>query len=104
MDVGRARRLSLAIVAAVVSHVRMDRPNTAVAGAMGAGTKPAVSDLRFRRLLATTDPEDLRRGLVRAVHLLERTADVGALAEAIFYWGDPVRLRWAEDYYRSVTA
>jgi CRISPR system Cascade subunit CasB len=88
----------LAVVGAVLAHVRTQSA-LSIAEAMGSGDKPAVSDLRFRKLLAA-DPEELRVGMIRAVHLLGRTANVGALAESLFTWGDGRRLSWAEEYYR----
>lgn len=104
--VGGAETLSvweqqqLAVVGAVLAHVRT-LASGSVAAAMGVGERPAVSDLRFRRLLATKDPEELRVAMIRAVHLLGRAANVEVLADSIFTWGDPRRLQWAEDYYRG---
>lgn len=103
--VGGAQTLSdrdreqLAVVGAVLAHVRT-LSGGSVAEAMGVGDKPAVSDLRFRRLLATEDPEELRVAMIRTMHLLGGTADVAVLADSIFNWGDGRRLKWAEDYYR----
>ncbi len=106
--VGGARRLSpraqqqLAVVGAVLAHVR-GQSGGSVAEAMGkseGSSKPPVSDLRFRRLLATDDPEELRIGMIRAVRLLGCVVNVGALAESLIAWGDARRLTWAEEYYR----
>lgn len=67
-------------------------------GAMSDGERPAVSELRFRRLLESPDMGALFTGLRRALPLIGSSADPLALARDVFYWGDAVKKRWAYDY------
>lgn len=67
----------------------------------------AVSGLRFRRLLAKDDLEELTQALIRAVRLCDEQAPVLSLAADIFDWADPkrrekVRQAWAYEYYANV--
>ncbi len=76
----------------------------------GAG-RPALSELRFARLLRATDEQDFYTQLRRAVQLVNNTAQVPALAQDIHDWliefRDPgvchpsqrLQVRWASDYY-----
>lgn len=68
-------------------------------GVAGSGGRSAVSDLRFRQLLTADNPEDLRLRMIRAIHLLDRSANITLLSESLFYWNDSQRLAWAEQYY-----
>jgi CRISPR system Cascade subunit CasB len=73
---------------------------------------PRMSELRFRRMLAAAEPEDLLRQWRRAVHLAGRKANVASLADDLYTWlkelDDPeaqadrsVRFHWAYDYYQQ---
>lgn len=104
-DMQKLSHKGTALIAAVVVHVRDHSPKTLVAhmAAPREGSDRArMSELRFRRLLAYADPEDVRVPMIRAVRLVERKADVGALAEDLYRWthkGGYVKRRWAESYY-----
>ncbi len=71
----------------------------AVERAPGAG--PRVSDLRFRRLLAWDQHEDLHPQLRRVISLIEGRPDVVKLASDLFFWGDAMKKQWAYDYYAT---
>mgnify|MGYP000860977718 FL=1 len=58
-----------------------------------------VSGLRFRRLLATPERDQLLSPLVRALRLTGGRANLLEIARSAFFWGDRVRKRWAYDYY-----
>lgn len=99
-----------AVVAMVLAHVRADpkpgekgrRPTAArTVGrtSMGDPDSALMKPLRFRRLLACRDDEDLAREMRRLVALAGETVDVGDLARSILYWNDATRARWAFDYY-----
>lgn len=67
----------------------------------------AVSGLRFRRLLAMDNLDEVTQALIRAVRLCDEQAPVLSLAADIFDWADPqrrekVRQTWAYDYYANV--
>lgn len=88
---------TLAAVAAVLAHVESNDEKISAATQMGA----AVSDKRFRRLLAVEEGEveELMRQMVRLVSMLRRSANVPDLARAVRTWGDATRQRWAFDFY-----
>lgn len=62
--------------------------------------RPLLSELRFRRLLRTAWNDRLP-AFIRLVRLLGDKAKVSDLAESFLYWGDPVRQRWAFDYFHA---
>ncbi len=107
----------VATAALVLAHVRQSRsggsPLATVIGRRSfddANSAP-MSALRFRRLLAAADPDDLVRHLRRALALAGRDAaiDVGVLAVDILSWPDPAigprtRTGWAFDYHAAGTA
>jgi len=63
-----------------------------------AGNPPVVSELRFRRLLQR-ERDDLYHAMIPILHVLDHRANLPDLIESVFYWGDPVRKRWAFDYF-----
>ncbi|MGI5862487.1 MAG: type I-E CRISPR-associated protein Cse2/CasB [Myxococcales bacterium] len=91
----------LAVICAVLSHVRVHDGGASFAQQLtaGEGDKARFSGLRFRRLLAMPSGDELLAGLVRAARILDGRANVADLARAIRFWGDNERLRWARDYY-----
>jgi CRISPR system Cascade subunit CasB len=99
------RRLPrVAIVAAVLAHVRSEPEGSgrrqSFAEMLGRGERPLMSALRFKRLLAATDDQDLLNGFRRAVALAGgRNIDVGDLAGSLLDWSEKRRMRWAFDYY-----
>lgn len=111
----RERRRALAALAGLAARVRehVPAPRTAVthasalarqmgtAGARKGSMGPAVSEMRFRRLLTSTDLDDRFFQLARVIHLLGDRIDLLSLADGVFDWNDDPDLRqhWAYDYY-----
>ena len=95
----------LAVIAAVIAHVdkHVSAMDFASQLANSTAEKAALSSLRFRRLLAVHEPDDLLIYLVRTVRLLDRTANVVDLARSIRFWDDDVRKRWAFRYYEKAS-
>lgn len=95
----------LAAVAGILAHVETDLPAGSFATIMARpgreGADAAVSDLRFRRLLAVEGAEELLPALIRMVRLAGEKANIRELAGAVLSWGDQRRKAWALDYYRS---
>lgn len=60
-----------------------------------------LSGLRFRRLLAITDPEEFYVTMIRVLRLLDGQANIETLANDIYFWGDKVRKKWATKYYEN---
>jgi CRISPR system Cascade subunit CasB len=107
------RRLPrVAVVAAVLAHVRADAAPESngfrrrFADLLGQGAeRPLMSALRFKRLLAATEDQDLMIAFRRAVALAgKRNINVGDVAESVLDWSDRRRMRWAFDYYGAGSA
>ena len=102
----------VAATASALAHVREDdrrRPARAVGRASFEDKNfetAAMKPLRFRRLLAAREPDEVAREMRRLVQLAEGKLDVGTLATAILAWphpewGDSVRTHWAYDYFAA---
>ena len=98
---------TVALTAAILAHIRTDAPGR-FAGQLGAPQgkpvlqgKPALSPLRFQRLIEATEPEAQLAAFRRAIALLDRRASVRDLAESLLDWNDRRRQRWLYDYYRA---
>ncbi len=104
---GRVDPDRLALVAGVISHTEAGEPvqgRFAQQMAADKGGHALVSDLRFRRLLAEDDPERLYEMMIRLVRHLDGRADVGSLAEGLYWWNQKTKKRWAQDYYDHAPA
>jgi CRISPR system Cascade subunit CasB len=58
-----------------------------------------VRDVRFRRLLAVDDYDDLYIMLLRLLRYLDGAANVRDLVTGAFFWGETIKRRWAEQYF-----
>lgn len=95
-DAGR-----LALLATVLAEVRTEAPER-LARRLG-GPEPALSQLRFQRLLRARD-EEFAAQLRRALPMADRRCDVGALGRDLLGWdhperGDRIRADWCFDYF-----
>lgn len=106
-----ARRIGL--LAALLAQVReCDGGEESLAALLGrsVGDRAAFSESRFRRLLKSSDEDDLLRQLRRAIRILDDRVELRSLADAVRFWSfDPdksasVRSRWAYDYYAKAPA
>lgn len=91
-------------IAGVLAHIRTNDKSQSIAKALGPQKKDepgAMSILRFRNLLAATDPEDQMREMRRAVKLLKGKVNIYELANAMFYWGDKERINWTYNYWQK---
>ncbi len=105
-----------AIAAGVVVHIEnhaggdgegKSRSNDFAERMASGGDQAKVSGLRFRRLLAINNVENLLQPLRRALkhvgsesNMKGPVADVRGLANAIYYWGNETKLNWAAKYYQ----
>ncbi len=96
---------SLARIAGVLSHVKSyeETGTRTIAQQMAAkkdgSDQVRVSDLRFRRLLAIDDVDELYGSMIRIVRLLGGSADIPSLADGLYWWNDRTKNAWAYDYY-----
>lgn len=91
----------LAAIAGLAAQVHETTPGRKLAVAMTEGNTPAVSELRFRRLLQR-ERADLYPALIRILRMLGNKADILDLADSVYYWGKGVKKRWAADYFPRV--
>ena len=101
-----ARRLALrdgarlARLVTLLAEVREQVPQT-LARRLG-GAEPALSSLRFQRLMRATD-EELLEALRRAIIMADRKCNVAALGEDLLAWTERTRGRWCFHYYGAET-
>ena len=88
---------SLPAIAGLIAHVKTLN-NDPLPEQMASGDKPAVSELRFRRLLQA-DRKELFQYLRRTIKLLNDSANIYSLANSIHYWNDRTKREWAYAYY-----
>lgn len=98
-----------ALIAAVLAHVRRDDSSKTVARAIGTprggdGTTALLTPLRFKRLIAAREPDDLLISFRRAVAILDDTVNVKDLARQLLAWtderhSDRARTLFAFDYH-----
>lgn len=87
---------SLVRLVQVLAEVR-DHAGPALAQRLG-GDQPALSTLRFQRLMRVSD-NDLATALRRAVVMADRRCNVAALGQDLLHWTDKTRSRWCFHYY-----
>lgn len=92
----------LALIAAVLAGVEEPRSGTLPAR-FGEKTHelPALSPLRFQRIIRAGDDWRLAVLLRRALPLVGKRCNVASLGSDLFHWGEDVRIRWCFDYYRA---
>lgn len=99
------RAAALASVAGLAAHVKVHVGGASIAQQMAtaksSGTGARVSGLRFRRLLAVSDGDELYPLLLRVVRLLDGHVNLVSLANAAFWWNERTRKEWAYDYYAT---
>lgn len=88
--------LLVRVLPVVREHV--DAP---LARRLGQGETPAMSTLRFQRLMRA-EGDELVTALRRALPLVDRRCNVAALGRDLMYWhdrNDRTRTRWCFDYF-----
>ena len=104
-SLGRDRTEALAAVAGLAAHVKSHTSGASVAQQIAtpksAGTSARVSGLRFRRVLAVSDRDELYPLLLRVVRLLDGRVNLISLANATFWWNDRTKREWAYGYYAT---
>lgn len=91
----------LAAAAALLAHATENDASARPGQQLGRaeGERAFMSGLRFRRLVASVEPDELMRGWIRAARLLGGRINVGEATRMLVYWGDRTRRELAQDYY-----
>jgi CRISPR system Cascade subunit CasB len=97
---------AIGLAAAVLAHVRKDRPEMSVARQIGPDLpdKPEtalVKPLRFRRLMEASSPDERLIAMRRMVALAGGALNVADLAEALLFWSEQRQQRWVYDYWNA---
>lgn len=90
----------LARLACALAQVRSHVPQTLMRRVGGA--EPALSPLRFQRLMRASD-EELPNALRRVIIAADRSCNVAALGEDLLHWNETTRSRWAFQYFGAET-
>lgn len=113
------RRLERALgLARVLAHVTSESAVTAMRAAgwgsfpgerregdADPGSRPRLSEVRFRRLLQTEGGEEQVVMFIRLVRLIDGQVNIAALARDYLTWDwDTTRHRWAFEYYAAGAA
>lgn len=108
-----ARAIGLARVLASVRTEASEAPLRALgwrsfpgdrAEADAGAERPRLAETRFRRLLTVSRGEEQVVAFRRLIALMDETANVSALANDFWHWGDRTKQRWAFDYYNARAA
>ena len=106
----------LATIAGILSHVKTEISisfSKQLGEAKEGSDKPVFSELRFQKLLASSDAEEFYKNLQRAVKQAGEAANPVLLADGVLHWyleqSTPEKFqgqkswkyRWANDYYHS---
>lgn len=109
-SVQESRYPKLAAITGLVAGIKEDISGAfgAQMGALKQGEKPALSELRIRRVLACDDLEELFILLRRALGLLDGKASITGLASTVWQWESLTekrpydsRKQMAYDYYAA---
>lgn len=84
-------------LAQVLAEVR-EHSGQPLAAALGTGEQPAMSTLRFQRLMRVSDDE-LTEALRRAIVMVDRRCNVPALGQDLLNWSEKTRGRWCFQYF-----
>lgn len=99
----------LALVAAILSHVKSTSPSSAMslpqamAYKKNGSDKPVVSPMRFERMLQHADRGDLFRPLLGLIRIVDTSQlSIEAIASGLWFWGPSKRKEWAKEYFTKV--
>lgn len=113
---GSAGRLERALeLARLLAHVSSDAPESVmrIAGytdfpgerdTANEGSRPALSETRFKRVLLASPGEELLTLLIRLLAQVDGRANIARLAQDVWWWNDKTRERWAFEYYAAGVA
>lgn len=102
----RINRSALAAVVGLTAHVTKEvlkRLPDQMAAPKTTGGKAVINSIRFRRLLAADNQEELYPLMVRVVRQLKREVNLTSLAGSIYWWNKNTRRDWAFKYWGDAT-
>ena len=97
-------RDKLASIAGLAAHVKRNIDSASLAEQMAepkSGKNPAISGLRFRRILAIDDRSELYIAMIRVIRMLGGNVNLRSLAESVYLWNTETKKRWAYKYWEK---
>ncbi|UPG72833.1 type I-E CRISPR-associated protein Cse2/CasB [Roseomonas gilardii subsp. gilardii] len=97
--------VEVALTAAVLAHLREDRPGMTVARQIGPQGGPEALEtalmkpLRFQRLMTAVTPDERLAAMRRLVALAGGALNLRDLSAALLDWTEDRRRRWTYDYW-----
>lgn len=93
-------RNRLALIAGVLAFVRSHTDKTLASQLKKLAEKSDSVELRFRRLIQTSEPNDVLYSMVRVIKLVGESVNVYLLAKSLYEWQEPItKKQWAYDFY-----
>ncbi len=96
LHLGPDQAQALVRVVQALAEVREGGPG--LARALGRGDPPALSRLRFEKLIRST-PDEIGTAVRRALPMVGRACEPGRLGLDLMRWDETTRIRWAFDYF-----
>lgn len=87
---------ALACVAGLCAHVKENQKDEFAEQMAG-----NISSLRFRKLLAINDREDLYHMMIRVIRQLGGTVNVVDLVKTVYWWNEETKKELAYTYYAN---
>lgn len=98
---------ALACVAGLCAHIKENREGKfakQMAECPQGSKKSEISSLRFRKLLAIKDWEDLYHDIIRIIRQLGGKVDVIDLAKTVYWWNEKTKKDLAYEYYANASS
>lgn len=90
---------ALACVAGLCAHVKENQKDEFAKQMEG-----NISSLRFRKLLAINDREDLYHMMIRIIRQLGGKVNVADLAKTVYWWNEKTKKELAYEYYANASS
>lgn len=97
---------ALACMAGLCAHVKENREGKfaeQMAECKPGGKNSKISSLRFRKLLAIKDQEDVYHTMIRIIRQLGGAVNVVDLVKTVYWWNEKTKKELAYAYYANVS-
>ena len=105
-DVSSISKEALACVAGLCAHVKENQKGKLaeqMAECKPGSKSSKISSLRFRKLLAIKDRENLYHMMIRILRQIGGTVNVVDLAKTVYWWNEKTKKELAYAYYANVS-
>lgn len=105
-DASNIDKEALACAVGLCAHVKENREGgiaKQMAECESGSRNPKISGLRFRKLLAIKDREDLYHTMIRIIRQLGGIVNVVDLAKTVYWWNEKTKKELAYAYYANAS-